>query len=61
MSQVAKSIFVFFARAAVIALIGFLLYRNGYNQAVKDAHLIRVDDTSYMIAYNGEIHQYNYE
>lgn len=36
MSQVAKSIFVFFARAAVIALIGFLLYQSGYNEAVRD-------------------------
>lgn len=50
MSQVAKSIFVFFARAAVIALIGFLLYQRGYNEAVESARLIYADDTSYMIA-----------
>ena len=56
MGQVAKSIFVFFARAAVIALIGFLLYQRGYNEAVESARLVYVDDTSYMIAYNGEIH-----
>lgn len=61
MSQVAKSIFVFFARAAVIALIGFLLYQRGYNEAVDSARLVYADDTSYMIAYNGEIHQYDYE
>ncbi len=61
MRQVAKSIFVFFARAVVIALIGFFLYQRGYDEAVKSARLIRVDDTSYMIAYNGEIHQYDYE
>ncbi len=45
----------------MIALIGFLLYQRGYNEAVESARLVYVDDTSYMIAYNGAIHQYDYE
>ena len=61
MSQVAKAIFVFIARVVVITLIGFLLYQRGYNEAVDSARLVYADDTSYMIAYNGEIHQYDYE
>lgn len=60
MSQVAKAI-VFIARVVVITLIGFLLYQRGYNEAVDSARLVYADDTSYMIAYNGEIHQYDYE
>ena len=45
----------------MIALIGFLLYQRGYNEAVESARLVYADDTSYLIAYNGAIHQYDYE
>lgn len=49
------------AITAVIILTGFLLHRSGYNKAVKSAQLIYADDYTYHIAYNGEIHKYDYE
>lgn len=49
------------AIVAVIILTGSLLYRSGYNQAIKSAQLIYADDYTYRIVYNGEIHQYDYE
>ena len=49
------------AIVAVIILTGSLLYRSGYNQAIKSAQLIYADNYTYHIAYNGEIHKYDYE
>jgi len=49
------------AIVAVIILTCSLLYRSGYNKAIKSAQLIYADDYTYHIAYNGEIHQYDYE
>ena len=49
------------AIVAVIILTGSLLYRSGYNKAIKSAQLIYADNYTYHIAYNGEIHQYDYE
>ena len=43
---------------ALALIIGIHL---GYSKAIKDAHLIEANEDMYLIEFNGEVHEYDYD